>query len=742
MNNTVLAEDDPPRRIVFDNTEHEVLNLDIEKKVTSIDPLHPAPKDAIFTFRVQLSDTGEEGSWKNAKDKNYKIFNENGFEVFKYIKKSDGSEEYWTEKEYNARSDKSAYDNEGLTTGSTGIVKLKGGWKASVEDLDDGVNYRVSEMLPDDTDEGTWDKVLPVDEYESGKITTDENLAYFENSWSPVVPPTGGYTDLYVVKRINKISGFESPENAEFTFMIKVSGKPYANESYYEIDGEIKTHKKTDENGEFTIKGDQKAYFTGLTEKDEFAVYEKKTDGWWCVDTDSRTSDLADYDVMQSGATGVDRSVTFINSNVNFIVTKTVVDNDGNPLTSPDDTSFTFTLRDKDGVAVSDAAYYIINRDGTFSSKMTTGTDGTFSFKSGEKAQFVGIPVGTEFTVTEEAEEGYQLIEPVGGTPENGYKSEIKNGGEIFSFKNKQVDKEGELQVLKKVAYPDGIVPDDADSVKFKFLIEESYDGTTWSAKGDAYYVTYVGGVETPLHTKSDGTFELTANQSAIFTRLIIDNYYRVTELDLPDGYSIDGAVKVQEDLLTDTSSMHFTFTNVYHKLYDLNVLKVNASAANPKPVLAGAEFRVYEDAECATEINGGVGSVLTYDSVSESYHIKDLTEGTYYIKETVAPLGYELNNHVYKVEIKFELVDDKYEDNVYVDGTKVTLTTADGTGSPYVEKSKEANNAIYLEIPDVPVQPDPPIPFTGVTWWPALVLILAGVAVMAYGIKYRKNEE
>lgn len=75
-----------------------------------------------------------------------------------------------------------------------------------------------------------------------------------------------------------------------------------------------------------------------------------------------------------------------------------------------------------------------------------------------------------------------------------------------------------------------------------------------------------------------------------------------------------------------------------------LSFTKKDIETKETKP---GAEFTLYSDAGCTNDI--GVAESDEYGTVTFS---KRLTEGTYYLKETKAPLGYLLSEDVYTVVV------------------------------------------------------------------------------------------
>lgn len=74
-----------------------------------------------------------------------------------------------------------------------------------------------------------------------------------------------------------------------------------------------------------------------------------------------------------------------------------------------------------------------------------------------------------------------------------------------------------------------------------------------------------------------------------------------------------------------------------------------DATNNNSLYTLEGAEYQVYKDEACT----GTSVGTLKVNADGTANTIKDLKLGTYYVKETVSPTGYEKNTTVYKAEVK-----------------------------------------------------------------------------------------
>ena len=107
--------------------------------------------------------------------------------------------------------------------------------------------------------------------------------------------------------------------------------------------------------------------------------------------------------------------------------------------------------------------------------------------------------------------------------------------------------------------------------------------------------------------------------------------------------------------------------------------------------------FGIYEDVEC-TKLIKEVGA----NEYEGTALFEDLRFGTYYIKETKAPLGYKLSDQVVKIEIN--------DEGVFADG--VSLEENNGVYSfeyynsllPIIQTGNEMNYTLLLLIAGIAI--------------------------------------
>lgn len=141
-----------------------------------------------------------------------------------------------------------------------------------------------------------------------------------------------------------------------------------------------------------------------------------------------------------------------------------------------------------------------------------------------------------------------------------------------------------------------------------------------------------------------------------------------IQETQASEGYLLNETVFVRQI----TSSGDAVYVNSYESpVVPEQVIKVHlvvCKSDNYGNKLSGAEFALYEDAKCLTEVNRGVtdeNGILKFTGLE--------IRKTYYLKETKAPAGYEIEKdengdaHVY--EIYTTSIPEKDEFICYVDG-------------------------------------------------------------------------
>ena len=117
---------------------------------------------------------------------------------------------------------------------------------------------------------------------------------------------------------------------------------------------------------------------------------------------------------------------------------------------------------------------------------------------------------------------------------------------------------------------------------------------------------------------------------------------YTIREIEAPTGYVLSEEI-FTVNISENNQVVQITAENI--KIRG-NVSLIKYEENYPDNKLTGAEFTVYANKECTAE----VGKLKEYDV--GFYTLENLAFGKYFLKETVAPEGFVLDNGVYEFEI------------------------------------------------------------------------------------------
>ena len=127
---------------------------------------------------------------------------------------------------------------------------------------------------------------------------------------------------------------------------------------------------------------------------------------------------------------------------------------------------------------------------------------------------------------------------------------------------------------------------------------------------------------------------------------LIVGHQYRLEELEAPYGYHTSQSIEFVVDG-KENQNIEMIDEQI---LTDISVMKIDAQSKKPIQSL-DFEFGLYVDEACTKPMevmcaNQDIGNVI----------FENLPYGTYYIKETKAPQGYQLSHEVKKIVIDDQL--------------------------------------------------------------------------------------
>ena len=241
-------------------------------------------------------------------------------------------------------------------------------------------------------------------------------------------------------------------------------------------------------------------------------------------------------------------------------------------------------------------------------------------------------------------------------------------------------------------------------------------------------------------HTLPDGTTETVttdANGTCKFKALGYGQH-KIREVSVPDEYTVnegivtftvakDNKITLDSNTAADNSMQFVVQPNGTASLsvedtlapYTLKVTKVNEKGKT----LEGAEFTIYTDKDCHTEL-----AKIVTDSNGVATTEPLTVEKKYYLKETKAPQGYRIpkdakgNDYVYEVYTK---INDKRQYEYYVNGELHTTSTGD-----YAIEGTVHERIVNLKVVN---QTGLQMPETGTHT--TLILLAIGVACMVAAI-------
>lgn len=160
---------------------------------------------------------------------------------------------------------------------------------------------------------------------------------------------------------------------------------------------------------------------------------------------------------------------------------------------------------------------------------------------------------------------------------------------------------------------------------------------------------------------------------------------YKLIEKTAPYGYEL--TEEIEFTVTTDKETQKI-------EMKDMPILKtikvIKADSETKETIKANFKFGIYEDQECTKLIKE-----VKSDKDNGTVSVEDLRYGTYYIKETEAPKGYQLSDKIVKIEINDkgtfadgELLEDKDSICTFTYYNKLV---------PKVQTGNEMNYAILI---------------------------------------------
>ncbi len=201
---------------------------------------------------------------------------------------------------------------------------------------------------------------------------------------------------------------------------------------------------------------------------------------------------------------------------------------------------------------------------------------------------------------------------------------------------------------------------------------------------------TRQGGYGQPYTYELVGTMTTNRNGVAVYYDLPLEwemfgqlypHAYFVKEISAPEGYEISNGDYVAVTLIADQMVTVDGNGDKDGNAFENEIIRGNmkltkVSAADNSVKLGGAEFTIYSDASCTTEVGVMKTNPQGYaDSTAiEQDGKQGLLPGTYYVKETKAPGGYRADGTVYTVKVLPDQTVDVVEGNIIENEEGVTI--------------------------------------------------------------------
>lgn len=332
--------------------------------------------------------------------------------------------------------------------------------------------------------------------------------------------------------------------------------------------------------------------------------------------------------------------------------------------------------------------YFIVKTDGNIELTDAEGNKTTYANVTAATNVVSVNDLKNQIVINKVDETGKQLA---------GAKLQIKKGDSVeLEFNSEETAKNitgvlvtGETYTLHEVYAPDGYViaadkeftvPDSADAFsvtmtdkRIGFIKEDQNHARL---NGARFAIYDVEDMTTPIETWQ------TTQDVHYISGLAYGKSYVIKETYTPQGYrtAADITFTVNDALFTTNV---ITFTAVDED--DVKTIELTKTDLDGVVIPAGAKFGLFKDAGARELISekeikdGKVSWTVLYGLLAPEQVKVDSTY--YYVKETVAPVGYALNNHIYEIRI------DNSTRKVYIDGTEIAGSEVYNTVNPITAK-------------------------------------------------------
>ena len=194
-----------------------------------------------------------------------------------------------------------------------------------------------------------------------------------------------------------------------------------------------------------------------------------------------------------------------------------------------------------------------------------------------------------------------------------------------------------------------------SDDIIRKRIGIQKHDKETGKAEPYNSLVTFEGAEYTVYSdsscTKAVTTIRCNKAGYAQTDPLPVATYY-LKETKRPSGYELDQSVHAVTSDFSGTVQVHTDISSEQVIRKPIEVQKYDKDTGKPEPhntacTFEGAQYTVYSDQGCATAME-----VLTLNAAGYAKSAKKYVIGTYYLKETKPPRGYNIDKNVYACRV------------------------------------------------------------------------------------------
>ena len=191
-----------------------------------------------------------------------------------------------------------------------------------------------------------------------------------------------------------------------------------------------------------------------------------------------------------------------------------------------------------------------------------------------------------------------------------------------------------------------------ADSLKVEINGTTLSAGTdyTFNVTGQTIEVNFVVNNEYQLNDYV-GQKAVISYQAKVNTNAVINEGGNGNDVTL--DYSVDSTTEDGEKT-DDDQTYTYTF-DINGSVSGEDKVITKVGEGTDVDALGGATFTLYKDEACTQTYTNDIFSGTATSDAEGQLEIKGLAEGTYYLKETAAPEGYTVNEHVFTIVIDAE---------------------------------------------------------------------------------------